>query len=79
MILLLFLSLNGIKCQYDESGNCMGLEKVSFDRTTQKCICQCCGSKECVPCTFKDFQLERLAMKYVCVDYSCDSLCSPHS
>jgi hypothetical protein len=76
IILFLFLSLSNINCQYDENGICMGLEKVVFDRTVQKCICQCCGAKECVPCTNKDFQLERLAMKYICVDYACDSFCS---
>jgi hypothetical protein len=77
ILLFFFLSLSNINCQYDENGICMGLEKVVYDRTVKKCICQCCGAKECVPCTNKDFQLERLAMKYICVDYTCDSFCSP--
>ena len=77
--LLLFVPLTMVKCQYDENNFCMGQLKVFYDQNVQKCLCQCCGAKECVPCTFNDFQLERLSMKYVCVDYSCDSLCLPQT
>jgi hypothetical protein len=53
----------------------MGQLKVSFNTTTKECICQCCGGKECSPCTYADYMSAKLSMKFICVDDFCDSYC----